>query len=658
MASSFPFLLPDCICITLLMSVVAAGLAGNRLQALFCAIMFLIGGALVVEAGFGWQIGAVWHTNAPLGFGFFPIRFHLDSVAAVFIALFGVEIIAVSLFSRGYLASIQARINLRHYWAAMFLFILGIVLTVLSADAVSFMVFWELMSLSSAALVACEHKQHQVQQAAMIYMGATRTATAFLAGGFLWMHSISHSWLFSDWSFATPAAWWPAALILIGFAIKAGSWPFHLWVPYTYPAAPATASALISGAMSKVAVYGMIRLLVVGGLNCAPAIYVLLFLGTVSSFWGVLFGLIFSDIKKLLAYSSVENTGLICIAIAVAMHSHMHGLTDIAGVATAAAMLHAVNHGVFKSLLFLSAGAVEVQARTRDLNLLGGLGKRMPVTMLSFLIAGASICALPPLNGFGSKWLIYQSLLRTTFESSSLIDRSIAFVVIGVLALVGGLSLALFTKTIGVVFLGNPRSKNAGNAVEVRRDMQLSQLGLAALCVGLGVMLTFALRLLARPVATAYGATAAAALSGYVYMPIGFVGASLLTLGMVIYFVFLKSSKVREYITWECGYGDLSSRTQVSPESFSQPIASIFSPLLRYKLATQIRGKDHRHFPEHISIEAQMVSVLESRVYRPALEVLEACAKLIAKVQAGSIHLYLLYVCLTLVLLLFVGTRL
>lgn len=652
---SFPVWLFDCICITL---VVAFGFAAvvRRHVRVMCAVLLVVGLMLLAEAFWGWQLPAVWHANPPLAFGFFPIQFRIDSMSAIFIGLFGAEIAAVSLFSAGYLKDLGREVSFVQYWTAMFLFILGMILTVHAADAVSFLVFWEVMSLCSAALVACGHQQHKVQEAAIIYVGATRTATAFLMGGFVWMHALSHSWKFLDWHFADPNTWWAAVLIMVGFAIKAGSWPFHLWVPYTYPAAPATASALMSGAMSKVALYGMIQILVLGGFNCMPAIYLLMFLGTVSAFWGVLFGLVVTDVKKLLAYSSVENTGLICLAIACSMHARVHGLQDVAGIALAAAILQIVNHGLFKSLLFLGTGAIEAQAKTRDLNLLGGLAKRMPVTMLCFLIASAAICALPPLNGFAGKWLVYQALLRTTFESTSLIDRSIAFAIMGVLALVGGLSLTMFTKAIGVTFLGNARSKGAASATEGTRGMQLSQLLLALGCVAIGALLPFVLKVLDAVVVTAYGG--ASSLPAAMYIPLGYIVCLLALPALLVYYLVLRSSKVREFTTWDCGFGQLSPRTQVSAESFSQPIASIFSPLLRYQLSIQIRGKDHRHFPEDINIEPRMVSVLERRVYRPALHALEACAKAVSKLQAGSIHLYLFYVCLTLIVLLVVGTRL
>jgi hydrogenase-4 component B len=619
-----------------LLSLVGAGLAivmGSRAQGFFQALTAFAGSLLVAIAILGSVYPLFWHVVPPIGFATFPIHLRTDSLSSMFVLLLGVITLTISLFSGGYLKHLEGRINFSQYWVSLFLFLLSMTLVLVSADAITFMVFWEVMSLSSAALVACEHRQHRVQRAAVIYLVATRIATGFLAAGFLWMHSKTGSWLFADWNFGITSTWLPALLLLLAFAIKAGIWPFHIWLPYAHPAAPAPVSALMSGVMIKVALYGLLRLLVGGGLQCPPLAYLALFLGTVSSFWGVLFALVQHDLKKLLAYSSVENAGLIMMAIGLTLHAKALGLGEVAAVAIAASLFHIINHGLFKSLLFLGAGAVDAQAHSRDLIHLGGLSKRMPWTTMCFLLGSASICALPPLNGFASKWQMYQAFLLATFESNSMVDRAIAFAAIGVLAMVGGLAIAGFTKAFGVAFLGRPRSRSAEHASEVPISMVAAQAIPAVACIALGMAAPISLPVMNYAIA--------------------FVGLTLL-----IHAVVLAGSRVRHYSTWECGYGQIPARAQVSAESFTQPIARIFSPVLRYKLDVTIRGKDRRHFPEYVSIEPRMVSLLESRVYRPALYLIGAAGKAIAKLQAGSIHLYLLYVCITLIVVLVVGTKL
>jgi hydrogenase-4 component B len=598
----------------------------------------------------------MWQTQRLLSLGFLPITFHLDTLSAVFLALLGAVCVAIALFSPGYLTHLNGRIHAGQYWAAFFLFLLSMALVVLSGDAVTFIVFWELMSLSSVALVAAEHTQHQVQRATLIYLGATRIATAFLASGFIWMHTLTHSWKFTEWHFDGAAQNPAALLILIGFCIKAGIWPFHIWLPYAHPAAPTPVSSLMSGVMIKIALYGVIRVLVLGDLNCLPLAYLTLLLGTISAFWGVLFALVQHDLKRLLAYHSVENVGLILMGIAITLLSRSAALPEIGAISLAAAVFHCVNHGLFKSLLFLGAGSVDAAAHTRNLVHLGGLGRKMPWTMACFLIGSAAICALPPLNGFASKWLIYQSLFQNVWQSHSLLDRGISLAIMCVLGVVGGLALACFSKALAVTFLGNPRSRSAVDAHEGSVGMIVAQLLLAICCFALGVSVPKILGLL-KPICDLALHQPTNIQSAFTIPQAG-IAVALFTLICITYAIFLNRSLTRRYITWECGFGKLSSRCQVTPDSFAQPVARIFNPILGYKLAIEITGKDRRHFPEHIKVEPQMVSILENRIYLPALALVSSLARGLAKIQAGSIHLYLIYLCFTLVLLLLVGIRL
>lgn len=633
-----------------LASTVSLVLQRRSLHTVFSACTLLAAIGMLAFAALSWFSPVAWHAPQPIEIGIFPFTFSMDTLSCVFVAMLGVVTLATSLFSPAYLRHLENRINTGIYWSALCLFVLGMFLVLVSADAITFLVFWELMSLSSAALVASDHRQHRVQQAALLYLGATRIATAFLAVGFLWMYHLTHSWAFADWQFVGHEQHIAAFLIFIGFCIKAGVWPFHIWLPKAHPAAPTPVSALMSGVMIKVAIYGMLRLLVFGGLDSVVIACVALVLGVISAFWGVLYALLQHDLKELLAYSSVENIGLILMAIAVALYSKVAGVPLVAGIAIAAALFHAVNHGMFKSLLFLGAGSVDAQAHTRELGQLGGLAKRMPWTMACFVVGSAAICALPPLNGFASKWFIYQALFKQTWMVDSQIVHGVALACIGVLAMVGGLAVAAFTKAVGVCFLGNPRSHSAEHATEASTGIVASQVVLGICCVALGLGAPQALRLLA-PIVPKESIAA-------FDVPLPVVAAALLTLYLIIYLSFLRTSKVRKFITWECGFGNLTPRTQVSGPSFAQPVARIFSPILRYQLSIKIRGRDRRHFPEQIIVQPRMVSWLEQRVYGPAIFVVSALANAVAKLQAGSIHLYLMYVCITLVLLLFVGTKL
>ncbi|MDZ4837147.1 MAG: proton-conducting transporter membrane subunit [Candidatus Melainabacteria bacterium] len=545
----------------------------------------------------------------------------------------------------------------------MFLFVGSMYGVVLSADAVTFLVLWEIMSLSSAALVASDYSHRVVQKSAMIYLGATRIATALLCGGFLAMHAVTGSWSFADWTFSSSSSYVAGCLILLAFCIKAGIWPFHIWLPYTHPAAPSTVSALMSGFTIKIAIYGIMRILVCGGLNSPEIINLALFLGAVSTFWGILFALVQNDLKRLLAYSSIENIGMILIAIALGLKAKLAGLEALALVAFVAATFHCMNHGLFKSLLFLCAGTIDTQAHTRDLRRLGGLAKQMPWTAACFLGGSLAICSIPPLNGFASKWLIYQTFFKTTYETSSYLDRGIAFAGICLLSVVGGLTIATFVKAIGVSFLGNARSKSAEIAREAKLGMVVAPLFLLIVCVTLGVGAAQSVPFIAKALVETPGLQSLASpdqLQATVQFPIpmNMIALSLFSMSALIYMFFLKTSRTRKYSTWDCGFGTLSTRTQVSSDSFAQPMARIFRPILKYQAKLKIDGDDCRHFPEKVNVEVQMVSILESRIYLPTLALISHASKYLAKLQAGSIHLYLLYVCITLVVLLLVGVHL
>lgn len=596
-----------------------------------------------------------WQSRSPFLLGVFPATFKIDDLGRLYLILLSTIVSTVSIFSPGYINHLSGKIHAGQYWICFLLFTFSMFAVVSSADAITFLVAWELMSLASVALVAADHSHQAVQKSAFIYLGATRVASAFLCGGFLWMHALSQSWSFSDWVFTAESSYFPALLILLGVCIKAGIWPFHIWLPYAHPAAPATVSAIMSGFMIKVAVYAFIRILVLGSLNCFWLIAIVFALAAVSAFWGVLFALVQNDLKKLLAYSSIENIGLIFMAIALSLIARLHGLSEVADIAIVAAIFHSWNHGLIKSLLFLSVGSVDAHAHTRDLRDLGGLAKCMPWTMTFFFAGSFAICSIPPLNGFSSKWLLYQSLFQNVIQCSSVIEKGVSLAAICLLSAIGALAVAVFVKAMGVAFLGLARSSLASHAKEADFGMLAGQAILTTLCVALGANTDIVFRLISNSISSC-GLKVDHVLSNS--LPSELVAILLVGLSAFIYLVALKTSKVRTYKTWDCGFGSLSPKAQVTSDSFAQPLARIFRPFLRYENVSMIEGQDRRHFPEKVTVETRMASILEKRIYLPGLAVIAGLAKWLARLQAGSIHLYLVYVCVTLCLLLLVGMAL
>ena len=632
---------------------VVIALFGKNINHTYPSIALFVGGAAMIAAAFlGWQGDYVWNVPAPIYLSLAPFANRLDSLSSLFVGLLGIVTVAVALYSPGYLQGMEHKSNPACYWIELFMFIAGLLGVLLGANALSFLVSWEVMALSSLLLIATNLTSHESRNAAFIYLGATRIATALLMVGFLWMHSLTQSWDFVNWDFSTHATVVPALMIFLGCAIKAGLWPFQDWLPHAHPAAPAPVSALMSGVMIETALYAIIRILIMNGLVSPYIGYLMLTLGVISAFWGVLLAFLQQDLKVLLAYSSIENVGLIMIGIGMAVIGKSFGLPVVVALGLSGAIYHCLNHGFFKSLLFLGAGAIDSKTHTRSLEHYGGLGKKMPWTMVSFFIGSAAICSLPPLNGFNSKWLIYQSLFQLANTSPSFWMGAIMVICIGTMGLISGLTIATFTKAIGVAFLGRPRSPEAEHAVEVSMNMRVGQGILVLFCVVFGLAAPQVLQLI-RPVC--YAAKCGGVMPFPI--PITIFATAITMLTAMIYLNALRSKKpeTRKYITWECGFGELGGRMQMSSASFSENVAHTFAPMVEYHLHSTIAGQDRRHFPEVISTRVAMESLLESRFYGPAVRTIHWLGEHILLLQAGSVHLYLIYILVTLVALMLVG---
>ncbi|HEX2952151.1 MAG TPA: proton-conducting transporter membrane subunit [Armatimonadota bacterium] len=638
--------------------VIIIGLTAKRyaglLQPLFTGLGSLL---LILFAFFGNNQTLAF--PFPFALGDAHMAFTVDPLARWFLGIIGVVGIVTALFAPGYLAHLRSRISLGFVWAATCLLFVSMAGVVLAANAIIFLVCWELMALSSFALVATDHEQPSIRKAALIYLGATRAGTAFLMAGFLWVHHLTGSWSFTNWHLNGAIALLPALCIFIGLATKAGCWPFHLWLPIAHPAAPAPVSAVMSGVMIKTAIYMMIRVFGVGDHLTHPAIGpIILILGAISAFWGVLFALLQHDLKRLLAYHSVENIGIILMGIGIALIGKTLHVPLLAQLGLAAALFHTLNHAVFKSLLFLGTGAIDAQTHQRDIEHLGGLIHRMPWTAAAFITGSAAICALPPLNGFASEWLLYQGFFHMALTGSTTGIRLGALLLMGWLALIGALALACFVKAVGVTFLGLPRSKAAERAHEATRGMVLAQIILAMLCVVLGL----AAPTLLSPIAKVTASLGMGNALGTVWsLPIPLLTIVLIALVTGVTAVLAHAGRqmpVRRYITWECGFGTLGPRMQYTATSFAQPISRLFGAIYHYAVAYQVRGKQRRHFPEAVAAGTTHEPYLETRVYAPLLQNIQRIAgMIILRLQAGSIHQYLFYIALALALLLWVGYR-
>lgn len=594
------------------------------------------------------------------------VTFEMDPLGALFLLLIGIVGIPGAVYSVGYSAH-QASVRLSG--SMLNLFFLSMSLVVMASGVVTFLVFWEAMSLTSYFLVISDKQDAETLSAGIWYAAMAHAGFMLVALAFLLLGADTPAMLFSEirgGAFSPGMKNIAFVLALLGFGSKAGLIPVHVWLPRAHPAAPSHVSAMMSGVMVKLGIYGILRIsldLMGGGPTWWGG--TILALGAASALLGVLYALMQHDLKKLLAYHTVENVGLISMGIGLALIFQSFGVGGLAALALVAALFHTLNHGVFKGLLFFGAGSVLHATGTRNMEDMGGLIRRMPVTSACFLIGAAAISGLPPLNGFASEWMLFQSIMAAANIPHSLFAALMAAAV-GILALTAGLAAACFVKAFGISFLAIPRSREAEKAHEAPAAMRFAMVALAGACILLGVLPSWAATFIARSVAFLPGITSSAVdfRFGFLMWAPGqssrispSVTALLLVLALIMipvaFRLFRVNPKLRVGETWGCGRLNQSPRMEYTSTAFAEPLRRIFSALYRpTKDVTIDFHPESKYFVQSILYKSEVRTWFDELLYEPLNRGIQRLGAAGRRIQSGSIHLYIGYIFLTLLVLL------
>jgi len=543
-------------------------------------------------------------------------------------------------------------------WLCFDLLVASMVVVVLARNGLLFLVAWEVMSIASFFLVIYDHEKESVRDAGWVYLVATHLGTAFLLAMFLSMGHAAGSLEFAAMGQAAALA--PASvgawflLAVVGFGTKAGFMPFHVWLPEAHPAAPSHVSAVMSGVMIKTGIYGLVRTISLLGPPPVWWGWLLVAIGLTSGVLGVLFALAQHDLKRLLAYHSVENIGIIALGLGVGLLGWSTGSSFLMVAGFGGGLLHVVNHAVFKGLLFLGAGSVLHATGTLDLEQLGGLSKRMPRTALAFLVGAVAICGLPPLNGFVSEFLVYVAAFRGASGGSAEVAAPSLAVLAG-LALIGGLAAACFAKAYGIVFLGEPRREVPAH--DPGWAMQLPMLVLALACVAGGLAAPLLLPALADVVAAVTGARSLE-LSSSLAAPTRWLGVASLAAVVLLALVggltllrraLLRNREVGQAGTWDCGYVAPTARMQYTASSFAQPLIRLFRVALRTREHLEAPST---LFPADASLATHTPDVARERLFHPMFQGLNELLSRLRALQQGRVQMYVLYIVITISVLL------
>ncbi|MEF3193591.1 MAG: hydrogenase 4 subunit B [Halothiobacillaceae bacterium] len=595
----------------------------------------------------------------PLGLPDLPFHLRLDALSAFFLVLLGSAAFGVTVYATGYLRSMASGpLVLLSLWYHAFL--AGMAMVILADDAYTFMVAWEVMALASYFLVTTDHKIPEIRRAGFLYLLIAHVGAVALLLAFGVLQGGDGSYTFDSMRQMEMTPFWASVaflLALFGFGAKAGLVPLHVWLPEAHPAAPSPVSALMSGVMLKTAIYGLLRV-TFDLLNIQFGWWgtLALALGLISALYGVIFAAVQTDMKRLLAWSSIENIGFILAGFGLTLIFYTDGKGALAALTLTALLYHTLNHAFFKGLLFVGTGSVLHSTGVRHMGALGGLIRFMPWTAWLTLVGVLAIAGLPPLNGFVSEWLLLQAFLQTPGLTHPYLNMMIP-VAAAVVALTAALAAYVMVKFFGVIFLGQPRDPALGHAHEAGWAERLGMIWLAAGCVLLGLFPTQVIAWIAPVVHLLSGQAlvndghwltlAPVSAERASYVPLVFLAVVAATVVLTILGVKrIYHGRVRYRDPWDCGYPEQTARMQDSAEGFGQPIRQIFSAFMRIEQETPNPFDRHPHY------RGASWDRLWPLCYQPIARLVAWLSDQAGRLQHGRIQWYLIYSFVTLIFLL------
>ena len=583
----------------------------------------------------------------------------MDPLSALFVLIISIAGIATLLYSRGYLAHYLDKKSSAHFslhYTALVMLVASMILVVMSSGGFSFLFAWELMTIASFILILFDAQRQQVLHAALAYLIMMHIGFVLLVAGFANIYSICGSGNFSDLAvcFSNGKTLPIFILFLLGFGMKAGLFPMHIWLPEAHPAAPSHVSAIMSGVMIKTGVYGIIRTLwfVVEPHELHIIGLIILTMGIITGLWGVILAAVQNDAKRLLAYSSIENIGVIFIGLGISTLAHAAGNNAVATIALCGALLHTINHSFFKSLLFFGAGNIYSKMHTTLLDRFGGVAKHMPITAILFFIATIAICALPPLNGFVGEFLIYLGMLDSIREGVNTIYAAAGLLA---LALIGGIVVLAFTKLYSTIFLGSPRDHHVAESTEVD-NLRIAAMAIPTACIILiGLFPQFAINILNNVVGQFYP-EASSVLAGYITPNLWKISLTVWMLILIVVLLYVVKSRamkrrtVAQGPTWGCGFTATNIRMQYTGESFSEGLESIATSLTQNTIEGKAVGKGEI-FPSSHGYNIRHKDKIDRLFAAWWMELMHIINTRIMRLRTGKINHYILFALLFLVVI-------